>query len=96
MNLQESLLAIEDKNLIDPDDTNDYPTLADLMKEQNISREEVNTVHYRRDLDSLGWFFATNIDVLILFRTKKKTLASLGDGDLYNGKKSRNIQPHLK
>ena len=54
MNLRESLKAIQDKNLIDLDDTNDYPTLADLMKEQIISREDGNTVHHRRDLDSLG------------------------------------------
>ena len=54
MNLRESLQAIQDKNLIDLDDTNDYPTLADLMKEQSILKEEGNTVHHRRDLDSLG------------------------------------------
>ncbi len=54
MNLRESLLAIQDKKLIDLDETNDYPTLADLMKEQNISKEEGNTVHHRRDLDSIG------------------------------------------
>ena len=26
--------------------------------------------------------------------TKKKTLASLGDGDFYNDKLNRNLQPH--
>ena len=31
-----------------------YKTLDDLMKEQNISSKKVNTVHRRRDLDSLG------------------------------------------
>ena len=37
------------------DDTaKDYPTLADLMKEQNVPLVNKNTVHYRRDLDSLG------------------------------------------
>ena len=54
MNLRESLLEIQDKKLIDLDDINDYPTLADLMKEQNILKKEGNTVHHRRDLDSLG------------------------------------------
>ena len=54
MNLRESLQAIQDKKFIDLDDTNDYPTLADLMKEQNILREGGNSVHHRRDLDSLG------------------------------------------
>ena len=94
MNLIESLLAIQDKSLIDLDDTNDYPTLADLMKEQNISRDEGNTVHHRRDLDSLGWFFSINIKVLIILETKKKTLASLGDGDLYHDKYKGRWQPH--
>ena len=72
MNLRESLLAIQDKKLIDLDETNDYPTLADLMKEQNISKEEGNTVHHRRDLDSIGWFFAANTEVIMLLETKKK------------------------
>ena len=32
----------------------DYPTLADLIKEQNLSNDRDKTVHHRRDLDSLG------------------------------------------
>jgi len=55
MHLQRISFAIQDKNLKDFDNSKDYPTLADLMKEQNISREKGNTVHRRRDLDSLGW-----------------------------------------
>ena len=31
-----------------------YPTIADLMKEQKVSNDEGNSVHHRRDLDSLG------------------------------------------
>ena len=31
-----------------------YPTLDDLMSEQNITSKKVKTVHRRRDLDSLG------------------------------------------
>ena len=54
MNLKRSPFAIQDKNSRDIDEVNDYPTLADLMREQNISSEEANTVHRRRDLDSLG------------------------------------------
>ena len=54
MNLKRSPFAVQDKNQRDLDNVKDYPTLADLMKEQNISRDDVNTVHYRRDLDSLG------------------------------------------
>ena len=54
MNLKKSPFSIQDKNQRDLDNTVDYPTLADLMKEQNVSNEDANTVHYRRDLDSLG------------------------------------------
>ena len=32
----------------------EYPTLDDLMRGQNILDNKVNTVHRRRDLDSLG------------------------------------------
>ena len=54
MNLKRSPFAIQDKNHRDLDDLKDYPTIGDLMKEQNVTREGSNTVHYRRDLDSLG------------------------------------------
>jgi hypothetical protein len=54
MNLKKSPFSIQDKTARDPDNKADYPTLADLMREQNISTDESNTVHHRRDLDSLG------------------------------------------
>ena len=54
MNLKRSPFAIQDKNSRDLDNVKDYPTLADLMREQNISKNEGSTVHQRRDLDSLG------------------------------------------
>tara|TARA_B000000609_G_C24101368_1_gene308649 strand:+ start:261 stop:425 length:165 start_codon:yes stop_codon:yes gene_type:complete len=54
MNLKRSPFAIQDKDARDLDNANDYPTIADLMREQKISPDEKNTVHYRRDLDSLG------------------------------------------
>ena len=54
MNLKRSPFAIQDKNQRDLDNAKDFPTIADLMREQNISRGEANTVHRRRDLDSLG------------------------------------------
>ena len=54
MNLKKSPFAIQDKNDRDIDNVKDYPTLADLIKEQNISGEQTNSVHHRRDLDSLG------------------------------------------
>ncbi len=54
MNLKRSPFAIQDKNQRDLDIAKDYPTLADLMREQNVSSDDANTVHHRRDLDSLG------------------------------------------
>ena len=54
MNLKRSPFAIQDKNIKDLDDVKYYPTIADLIKEQKASNDTKNTVHYRRDLDSLG------------------------------------------
>jgi len=54
MNLKRSPFAIQDKNIRDLDNLEDYPTIADLMREQNLSNNKENSVHYRRDLDSLG------------------------------------------
>jgi len=54
MNLKRSPFAIQDKNATDLDNAIDYPTIADLMKEQKVQHDDGNTVHYRRDLDSLG------------------------------------------
>ena len=54
MNLKKSPFSIQDKTARDLDNAKDYPTLADLIREQNISNNQANTVHHRRDLDSLG------------------------------------------
>ena len=54
MNLKRSPFAIQDKNAKDLDNARDYPTIADLMREQKIPQNDRNTVHHRRDLDSLG------------------------------------------
>ena len=54
MNLKRSPFAIQDKNARDLDNTKDYPTIADLMREQKVPQDGRDTVHYRRDLDSLG------------------------------------------
>ena len=54
MNLKRSPFAIQDKNVRDLDNAEDLPTIADLMREQKVTQDEVNTVHHRRDLDSLG------------------------------------------
>ena len=54
MSFKKLPFSIQDKNLRDLDNAIDYPTIADLMKEQNVSNDKANSVHYRRDLDSLG------------------------------------------
>ena len=54
MNLKRSAFAIQNKNERDLDNTKDYPTIADLIREQKVSNNTANTVHHRRDLDSLG------------------------------------------
>ena len=55
MYLKNSSFSIPDKSLRDIDNSSiDYPTLDDLMNEQNIESKNANSVHHRRDLDSLG------------------------------------------
>ena len=54
MNFKKSPFSIQDKNSRDIDNSKDYPTINDLMREQNVSKDDANIVHHRRDLDSLG------------------------------------------
>ena len=54
MNFKRLLFAIQEKDTRNLDLAKDYPTIADLMKAQQISTNDTNTVHRRRDLDSLG------------------------------------------
>ena len=54
MNLKKSQSLIQEKKAIDLDKDKDYPTIADLMREQKVPHEDSITVHRRRDLDSLG------------------------------------------
>ena len=54
MNLKRSPFVIQDKNAKDLENTKDFPTIADLMREQKVPQGYGNTVHHRRDLDSLG------------------------------------------
>tara|TARA_B100001027_G_C16103822_1_gene257343 strand:- start:300 stop:464 length:165 start_codon:yes stop_codon:yes gene_type:complete len=54
MNFKTSQFAIQDKNATDLDNAKDFPTIPDLMKEQRSPQNDRNTVHHRRDLDSLG------------------------------------------
>ena len=51
MNLKRSPFAIQDKNARDLDNAKDYPTIADLMREQKVPQDYASTVHHRRDLD---------------------------------------------
>jgi len=55
MNLKTSPLSIQENSIKDFDNSSrNYPTLDDLMTEQNIASKKAKTVHRRRDLDSLG------------------------------------------
>ena len=60
MNFKKSPFAIQDKNERVLDSANDYPTIADLIREQKDLSNDSNTVHHRRDLDSLGEFISSN------------------------------------
>ena len=73
MNLKKSPFAIQDKNERDLDNAKDYPTIADLMQEQKVSIEDKNTVHHRRDLDSLGQY----LDAYLVMIFKKHYYQSL-------------------
>jgi len=57
MILKTSPFSIQEKDIKDLDYiSKKYPTLDDLMNEQNIASRKPKSVHRRRDLDSLGWF----------------------------------------
>ena len=53
MNFKKSPSVVQDKNKKDIENPIEYPTIADLMRDQKVSNESI-TVHFRRDLDSLG------------------------------------------
>ena len=55
MNFKSSSSSIQNKSFRDLESSSqEYPTLDDLMREQNNIDNNANTVHRRRDLDSLG------------------------------------------
>ena len=54
MNLKRSQFAMQEKNSTDIENEKDFPTISDLMREQKVPQDYTNTVHRRRDLDSLG------------------------------------------
>ena len=55
MHFKISSSSFQNKTIRDLESSsNEYPTLDDLMREQNTRDNKANTVHRRRDLDSLG------------------------------------------
>jgi len=54
MNLKKSPFAIQDKKTRDLDNVNKYPNINDLIIDHKVSKDVANSVHHRRDLDSLG------------------------------------------
>ncbi len=55
MYLKNSPFSIQDNDIKDLDNlSRKYPIPDDFMADKNISTERSNTVHRRRDLDSLG------------------------------------------
>jgi len=54
MNLKRSPFAIQDKNAKDLDNAKNFPTIKNLLRKQEVIKCDGNTVHHRRDLDSLG------------------------------------------
>tara|TARA_B100000161_G_C33532839_1_gene406964 strand:- start:354 stop:518 length:165 start_codon:yes stop_codon:yes gene_type:complete len=54
MKLKRSQSTIQDKNSKVFNNAKDYPTIADLIREQKVQSDYGHTVHHRRDLDSLG------------------------------------------
>tara|TARA_Y100000589_G_scaffold321981_1_gene354188 strand:+ start:56 stop:223 length:168 start_codon:yes stop_codon:yes gene_type:complete len=55
MFLKNSPFSIQDNSIKNLDNSSrKYPTLDDLMTEQNVASKKAKTVHRRRDLDSLG------------------------------------------
>ena len=54
MNLKTSSLTIQNKNTKDQKNAKENPTFSDLNNERNTTSVDTNTIHYRRDLDSLG------------------------------------------
>ena len=55
MNFKISSSSIQNKSIRDLENSSkEYPTLDDLMREQNTTDNKANTVHRRRDLDCLG------------------------------------------
>ena len=55
MILKDSPFSIQNKSIRKIDNkTKEYPTLNDLIKDQDVINKKGNAVHYRRDLDSLG------------------------------------------
>ena len=60
MNFKRSPFAIQDKNARDLDNAKDYPTIADLMREQKVHQDYKNTFSTKKVLQnqlSINMFF---------------------------------------
>ena len=57
MNLKRSPFAIQDKNARDLDNAKDYPTIADLMREQKVAHDDGNIIYpYHKSLNIIFIF----------------------------------------
>ena len=55
MIIKNSKFSIQDNTIKDLDNSSrKYPSLDDVVTEQNIAGKKAKSVHRRRDLDSLG------------------------------------------
>ena len=54
MNFKKLFFAIQEKNTKDLEYSKDCSTIANLTREKKLTKDDLNTVHHRRDLDSIG------------------------------------------
>ena len=54
MILKKSPFYIQEKNSRDFNNVDNFPSVDELTRDQNLLNGKANTVHRRRDLDSLG------------------------------------------
>ena len=54
MIIKSSAASIKDENSQNLGKLEEYQSITNLIKDQQVSNDEPNSVHHRRDLDSLG------------------------------------------
>ena len=72
MNLKRSPFSIQDKNARDLDNVRDYPTIADLMREQKVPQHARDTVHHRSNI-----FLIASIESLYFSGSPKSILINI-------------------